>query len=161
MNKLNKLLRMEKKLLSNYENKSNQIIISEASFDDNGFTIEGYNHLKEEIEYIEIDCDFDITIPKGKEDIFNQNLTNYITKDLYNTNKRKEELNRVAALFFLLGIFFLALYYSIFKKYIFSDFLIIISWVFVWTTIEKIFFEKPILTKKRIKLLMLLDYIKK
>lgn len=161
MKKISDLLKMEKKVLNKYENKSSQIIVNSNSFDNHGFTIEGYNHLKEEIEYIEIDCDFDISIPKAKKEIFEQDLISYITKDLYNINKKKEELNSVTLLLFLLGILSLGLYYAIFKRYILSDFLIIISWVFIWSTVEKMIFEKPVLKRKRIKLLMLLNYIKK
>ncbi len=159
--KLDHLLTLEKDLLKNYENKTDKIIINDKSFDEQGFTIEGFNRLKEEINYIELDCDFGIIVPEGKQEVFNKSLKHYISKELFYINKKNKQINNIVILLLIFGIAVMALYYFFLKSFVLSDLLIIVSWVFIWSAIEKLFFEKPFLNRESLKLLLLLDSLEK
>lgn len=159
--KLDRLLALEKDLLKNYENKTDRIIINEKSFDEQGFTIEGFNRLKEEINYIELDCDFKIIVPGLKQEIFKRSLRHYISKELFYINKKNKQINSVVLLLLILGITIMTSYYFFLKDFILSQLFVIVSWVFIWSAIEKFFFEKPALNKESLKLLLLLDSLEK
>ncbi len=159
--KLDRLLTLEKDLLKNYENKTDRIIISEKSFDEQGFTYEGFNRLKDEINYIELDSDFRMIVPEAKKELFNKSLKDYISKDLFFINKKHKEINGIVTLLLILGVIIMISYYLFFKELFLSQLFIIFSWVFIWTATEKLFFEKPALNRESLKLLLLLDSLEK
>jgi hypothetical protein len=83
-------------------------------------------------------------------------IKKYIQKELIKVNKRIRRTNKNAFIFTIIGVFLIAItqFYNIIEKgYAFNEFIIVMSWVFMWKAVEIIFFELVKLIKEKAILL--------
>jgi len=151
---------LERTLINSYEKKNDKIIVDNNDFDEDGLTIEGFSKIKQKLEYVSIDDTFDIVVSNKKDEVFRNSLIHYVSKELFIIKKQKDRINKFSIIFLLIGILVMIFYYLFSKTYFLSELFIIISWVFIWAAVEKIFFEKAALKRNRIKLLILISSVK-
>lgn len=151
---------IEKKLNKKFINlKENEVILREDDFEDGKLTKSGYISLKQQSDYISVHEDIEIRIPKSYLPNFKEQLEYMATKELIRIRKDIRDSNWSAAIFFLTGLFLLSLqgFTEFFNIKIINDIIIIISWVFIWASIEKRFFDLPKLKGRRINILHILS----
>jgi hypothetical protein len=101
-------------------------------------TIEKYEKTNETIEFI--------------EKLIKEN----INRKLYNINKRIRKINRNSFILILIGMILISItqiFQILERRYSLHEFVIVMSWVFMWKAVELIFFERVKLIKEKAILL--------
>lgn len=135
---------LEKTLKKKYVNmKENEVILRDADFENGRLTKSGYISLKQQSDYISLNEDIEIKIPKTYSKGFKDQLEYVATKELIRIKVDMKYVNISALIFFLVGValLFLPTLIQFFKKPIINELVLIVSWVFTWASVEKKFFE--------------------
>ncbi len=149
-----------KRLKSKYiDLKENEVILREHDFDDGRLTRSGYISLKQQSDYISTYEDIEIRMPKEYISKFKVQLEFVATKELIRIKKDIRDANWFAAIFFTMGLLLLSLpaFIEVFNIKIVNDITIIFSWVFIWASVEKRFFELPKIKNRRTNILHILS----
>jgi hypothetical protein len=119
----------------------------------------GYNHLKQQCDYIPFSEDIEIKIPKEFEATFKVTLEIMGANELSRIRKDRREAKIMALGLLFVGILFVMLgnVLEFFRGNSFQSVVVIVSWVFVWAAVEKWFFDRGHLTEKRLSLLQILS----
>jgi hypothetical protein len=92
----------------------------------------------------------------GKIETIEKLIKEHIQKKLLEINEKIRRTNRNAFIFAIIGIFLIAItqfYQIIERRYALNEFIIVMSWVFMWKAVEIIFFERIKLIKEKVILL--------
>lgn len=151
---------LEKSLHEMFEDiKDNEVILRHDDFKDGKLTKSGYLSLKLQSDYVPITDKLEIKIPKEYAHGFKSTLQYVATKELIRIKKDRKSTNLHALIFFIIGIILLTLptLIDFFKEPIINEIILIVSWVFVWASVEKKFFEMNHLNNKRQNILHILS----
>jgi len=152
---------IENELKNKYQHlKENEIILRENDFDEGKLTKSGYISLKQQSDYISIHDPIEIRMPKKYLLAFKEQLELMATKELIRIKKDMKDARWFSAMFFTIGLLLLTIPSLLslidVNIRIINDLVTIISWVFVWASVEKGFFDMPQLKNRRINILHLL-----
>jgi len=159
MSKRKQYNKLEKALEQKYKAKrENEAVLSKEDFKDGKLTVFGYNHLKQQCDYIPFSEDIEIKIPKEYEAGFRSTLESMGAAELFRIRKDRRETKMVALVLLFTGILFI-IFGNILEVFQgpFQSIVVIVSWVFVWASVEKGFFDRRDLAEKRISLLQILS----
>lgn len=132
---------------------------------------EAIDHLLNEAEYVPSRQPLTVCVDFPDEDEIKdiqdvkRNLNDEIVKRIYQADLEIKNLNLICSMLFILGIVAMVASNLItgttFWQSMTSQLLIITSWCFIWSTIEKFFFERRafIVEWKKLKRLYFADYI--
>ena len=160
MSKRKQYNELEKALEQKYKAKrENEAVLSKEDFKDGKLTVFGYNHLKQQCDYIPFSEDIEIKIPKEYETGFKSTLESMGASELSRIRKDRRETKIVALMLLFTGILFVILgnVLEVFQGSFFQNIVVIVSWVFVWAAVEKGFFDRRDLVEKRVSLLQILS----
>ena len=158
--KRNKYRAIEKALTQKQKAKrENEAVLNNEDFKNGKLTAQGYEHLKQQCDYIPYREDIEIKIPKECETGFKDSLEPMAAVELSRIKKDRRDAQIASAILLLVGIGFVLLgnFIEFHKVRIFETVVIIASWVFVWAAVEKWFFDRRRLTDKKFSLLQILS----
>ena len=159
MNRNKQFKNLEKNLKEKFINiKENEVVLREEDFKDGKLTRTGYISLKLQSDYIAVNEDVEIKVPKAYIKGFKEQLELMATKELLRIKSDMKDTNIIALILFISGIALLSLpaIFSIFRTTIINEIILIVSWVFTWAAVEKKFFTMHILKSKRQNILHIL-----
>jgi hypothetical protein len=159
VNKRKQYDELEKALEQKYKtNRENEAVLSKADFKDGKLTVFGYNHLRQQCGYIPFSEDIEIKIPKDCEADFKCTLESMGANELSRIKKDLRETKITALMLLFAGILFVILgnILELFRGNSFQSIIVIASWVFVWASVEKWFFDRKDLKEKKMSLLQIL-----
>ncbi|MFA5560896.1 MAG: hypothetical protein WC964_03890 [Acholeplasmataceae bacterium] len=151
---------LETKLRKKFVNiKENEVILREEDFEDGKLTKAGYVSLKLQSFYVPTHEFLEVKIPANYINGFKEQLEYVATKELIRIKADRKQANTMALILFLVGGSLLALpaFLLFFRTKVINEVIIITSWVFVWASIEKKFFETASLKGKRENILHILS----
>jgi hypothetical protein len=151
---------IEKVLEQKYKTKrENEAILSKDDFKDGKLSVVGYNHLKQQCDYIPYSEDIEIKIPKEYETNFKVTLESMGAVELSRIKKDRRDTRITALMLLFVGILFIIFgnVLELFQGKYFQSIVVIISWVFIWAAVEKWFFDRRALKEKRLSLLQILS----
>ena len=157
MSRIKEFRQVEEGLLQKDFCKSeNEIILEEADFMYGKLSMAGYSRIKHECEYIDYKDNIEITLPKKFLKGFSQKLEHFAADEIKHIKKDRRRLALFAGLFLLIGAFWFTL--GSFFSYVpvVREITMVATWVFVWTAIEKWFFERNRLQDNRFSILHIL-----
>jgi len=160
MSKQKQYDKLEKALEQKYKiNRENEAVLSKEDFKDGKLSVFGYNHLKQQCDYIPYSADIEIKIPKECEAGFKYTLESMGANELSRIKKDRRDTQITSLSLLFTGILFVALgnILEVFRGNFFQNIIVIISWVFVWAAVEKWFFDRRDLKEKRKSLLQILS----
>jgi len=147
---------IEKNLLQKIkEKRENEVVLYTSDFRDGKLSYAGYNRLKQECEYIDYSENIEIIVPKEYIDGFRETLEIFIANEAAHFKKDIREIHFYSVLFLFVGVLWFILG-SIFTIPVLKEVTIIATWVFVWTALEKWFFEGNRLRKRKFNLYQIL-----
>ena len=114
--------------------------------------------MKLQSDYIAVNEDVEIKVPKAYIKGFKEQLELMATKELLRIKSDMKDTNIIALILFISGVALLSLpaIFSIFKTTIINEIILIVSWVFTWAAVEKKFFTMHSLKSKRQNILHIL-----
>lgn len=151
---------LEKAITKQYgENRDNVVCLDNEDFKDGKLSYLGYYRLKQQCEYASIKEDIELIVPKRQEKVFKETLERIGANELSRIKQDISEARTAAAVLMFLGLIFIALgnFVEFFKGNLIKEIIIIASWVFVWAAVEKWFFDRRDLQKKKINILHILS----
>ena len=160
MNKQKQYDDLEKALEQKYKtNRENEVVLSKEDFKDGKLTVFGYNHLKQQCDYIPYSEDIEIKIPREYGAGFKYVLEYMGANELSRIKKDRRETKLTALGLLFTGILLVMLgnILEVFRGNFFQSIIVIVSWVFVWAAVEKWFFDRKDLKEKRKSLLQILS----
>ncbi|HHT55543.1 MAG TPA: hypothetical protein GX012_03165, partial [Acholeplasma sp.] len=96
---------LEKTLKKKYVNmKENEVILRDTDFENGRLTKSGYISLKQQSDYISLNEDIEIKIPKTYSKGFKDQLEYVATKELIRIKVDMKYVNISALIFFLVGV---------------------------------------------------------
>lgn len=136
-----------------------EIVLKDNDFNDGRLTKSGYISLKNQASYISVTDEIELFIPRKYEVKFNNSLSYFAAVELFKIKNDLRRVRIVSILLLLIGVLLLISpnVFEIFQTNIFNDVIIIISWVFIWTAVEKTFFDRHDLKKNKIKILHIMS----
>ena len=158
MRKRREYLALEKQLLNKRkETEENEILLENADFKDGKLSWTGYSRLKDECEYVDYAEYIEIKIPSDYIEGFNSCLEAMATNELSKIKKDKREARIKALILYLIGIVVLTIGLLVIEHIVRQEFMLILSWVFIWAGSEKLFFDRKDLQNRRYNLLHILS----
>ncbi|MCL2477520.1 hypothetical protein [Candidatus Bathycorpusculum sp.] len=160
MSKRKQYDKLEKTLEQKYKShRENEVVLSNEDFKNGKLTVFGYNHLKQQCDYIPYSEDIEIKIPKECESGFKDTLESMGANELSRIKKDRRDTKIAALVLLFTGILFVVLgnILEFFRGNFFQNIVVIVSWVFVWAAVEKWFFDRRALKEKRKSLLQILS----
>ena len=151
---------LEKSLQKKFKVKrENEAALGKEDFKGGKLTVQGFENLKQQCDYIPFSGDIEIKIPKECEDGFQKSLNSMGAIELSRIKKDRREAMIASAILLLVGIGLVLFgnFIEFHKVPIFENIVIIASWVFVWAAVEKWFFDRRKLSDKRFSLLQILS----
>ena len=151
---------LEKALEQKYKtNRENEVVLSKEDFKDGKLTVFGYDHLKQQCDYIPYSEDIEIKIPREYGAGFKYALEYMGANELSRIKKDRRETKLTALGLLFTGILLVMLgnILEVFRGNFFQSIIVIVSWVFVWAAVEKWFFDRKDLKEKRRSLLQILS----
>ena len=137
------------------DKRENEIVLYNSDFRDGKLSFAGYNRLKQECEYIDYSENIEIIVPKEYIDDFRETLENLVANEAAHFKKDMREIRIYSVLFLFVGTLWFILG-SIFTVPVIKEVTIVATWVFVWTALEKWFFEGNRLRKRKFNLYQIL-----
>lgn len=144
MRKKQQFREIERQLKTKYRNiRENEIIVRDTHFDDGRITKVGYLSLKQQADYIPIYDVIMIKVPKDHENDFKSSLEIVAAKELIRIKKDILSTSIIGLIFFVLGVSLLIIkeVTGLSSQKIINEILLIISWIFIWSSAEKVIFE--------------------
>ncbi|MFA5660516.1 MAG: hypothetical protein WC968_03905 [Bacilli bacterium] len=144
MRKKQQFREIERQLKTKYRNiRENEIIVRDTHFDDGRITKVGYLSLKQQADYIPIYDVIMIKVPKDHENDFKSSLELVAAKELIRIKKDILSTSIIGLIFFVLGVSLLIIkeVTGLSSQKIINEILLIISWIFIWSSAEKVIFE--------------------
>ena len=138
------------------EKRKNEIMLYNSDFKDGRLSFAGYNRLKQECEYIDYSENIEIVIPKEYMDDFKETLENWIANEAVHFKKSIREIHIYSIIFLLIGALWFTLGSIFTIPAVMREVTIVATWVFVWTAVEKWFFEGDKLRKRKYNLYQIL-----
>ncbi|MCL2212626.1 MAG: hypothetical protein FWB93_02180 [Oscillospiraceae bacterium] len=160
MKKSKQYRKLEKELSQKYKNvKENEVTLEKDDFKDGKLTVFGYDRLKNQCDYIPYSETIELAVPQAFEANFRASLEFMIANELSRIRKDRREARRTSLILLLGGIFCFVLAIAFeFRDILLAENLVVIaSWVFVWASVEKWFFDRKELQEKRKSLLQILS----
>ncbi|MDR1138790.1 MAG: hypothetical protein LBK70_02825 [Clostridiales bacterium] len=157
-NKRRKYKKIEKALFKRYSvDTESQVRLFSEDFVDDELSYDGFVNLKQRSQFVD-DDDLEIIVPSGYQDGVRRRLEFFVARELIAIKKALKHNILNAILFFVSGfvIFAFGLVMSTGGVRIWSEMINIIAWVFVWASVEQIFFESRELQHSRKNLIQLL-----
>jgi len=151
---------LEKALKEKYKNiRENEVTLDGDDFKKGKLTIEGYERLKNQCDYIPYSEEIEIIVPCEHEKGFRESLEFMAVHELSRIRQDRRDA-RVAAMVLMLGGIVTFLFGVLLEhagRGLFEYIFVIASWVFVWAAVEKWFFDRKELHEKRRSLLQILS----
>jgi len=148
---------IEKNLFQkNKDKRENEIVLSNADFKDGKLSMWGYTKLKDECEYIDYHEDVEIIVPKEYVGGFRDTLEGMAANELAHIKKEKRETQIRALIFLIIGMALFAIGQFVHYVTVAYELTTIITWVFIWTAVEKFFFDHGKLQERRSNILQIL-----
>ncbi|WP_162164049.1 hypothetical protein [Acholeplasma hippikon] len=137
----------------------NEIVLKEDVFKDGRLTKLGYVNLKAQAEYISTNDEIDLFIPFAYEAKFMNTLEYLAALEIARIKSDLRQARWIAIILFLIGLVLLIIptIIPLLQQKVFNDIEVIISWVFIWSSVEKMFFERNSLKKDKMKILHILS----
>ena len=155
--KIKQFKELEKRIAEKLEGKcENTIVLSSSDFKDGKLSSAGYNRLKQECEYISHTEDIKIVLPEEYLANFKETLENMAANETLYIRKDMREINIYSILFLLTGMLWFTVG-SFITNPVIHEITIVATWVFVWTALEKWFFDGNRLKKRKFNLLNILS----
>jgi len=140
--------------------RHNELVLTSNDFEEGKLSSTSFVKLKDECWYIPYADEVVIKAPKGYGQGLMDSLEQYGYREL-NKIKTERNENRIHALvIFLVGLAVLGIAFGIEYLYnipILMEFFIIISWIFIWAAVHKLFFDNRSLKDMRFTILQLLS----
>lgn len=144
MRKKQEFREIERHLKLKYRNiRENEIIVRDTHFEEGRITKIGYLSLKQQADYIPIYDVIMIKVPKNHESDFKASLEYVAAKELIRIKKDILSTSILGFIFFSLGVALLIIkeVTGLSSEKIINEILLIISWIFIWSSAEKVIFE--------------------
>ena len=149
---------MEKSLAQKHACKrGNEVVLTPADFKDGQLSATGYSRLKQECEYIGYDEDIEIIVPGKYEAAFKDTFEVMAANELSHIRKDKLETRIKAVVFLFIGTLWFTLGQLFARTSMIKEITLVATWVFVWTAVEKFFFDRGRLQERRFSLLQILS----
>ena len=160
MKKLKQYWDMEKALEQKYRGMSKNVAtLAESDFKDGKLDVCGYDRLKNQCDYIAFSEDITIKVPNEYSDWFKDSLEFLAVNELARIKRERRDTRIASIAFLLVGILFIGLSILLesLQRVLWLNIVIIVSWVFTWAAVEKWFFDRRSLRKKRRRILQILS----
>ena len=160
MNRIKKIRqyeKIEKALQQKYKNKKeNEVSLEKADFKDGKLSVSGYTRLKQHCDHIGYEGDIEIKVPIEYAEGFIDTLECLVANELSCIKKEIRNNRRTALGLLAIGVLWYLLRYNFVNTVVFNEITLVATWVFVWSAVEKWFFDQYQLTNRRHRLLQLL-----
>lgn len=150
---------IERQLKYKYRNiRENEIIVRDNHFEEGRITKVGYLSLKQQADYIPIFDVIMIKVPKDHENDFKASLESVAAKELIRIRKDIFSTSIVGFILFTIGVAMLIIkeVSGLSSQKIINEILLILSWIFIWSSAEKVIFEIRKLRNDRLNIFHLL-----
>lgn len=157
MSRRKELLAVEKILEQKFKNqRENEVVLGKEDFRDGKLSSGGYYRLKQQCEYTNFHESLEIIVPKEYSQDFKDTLERMAASELLRIKKDKGKLQITALVCLLIGALWFALGNAFSSTNMVKEVTIVATWVFVWTAVEKLFFDQGSLGSKKLRLLQIL-----
>lgn len=141
--------------LKSQEVRENILDLDEDDFGDAGLTASGYHYLKQQCEYLDMSTYIKIMIPRGHKAGLREKLEDLSVNEYRHIKQDRLSAFWVGLLFLVLSVAFAVL--ALFVELWGIETIFIISWVFGWYAIDKWFFDRNNLKRRKDILLQILS----
>ena len=157
-----KYINLEQKLTTNYRHlRANELLISPDDFENSHLTNHTFTRLKDECWYIPYEDKVIIKAPTLKGTNIQEDLQFFSARALDKIKKDRQDAIRQSIGLFITGLCMLTILTLIFEPLYENVFIIefvsILSWVFVWSSVGIYFIDQRPLKDKRFTILQLLS----
>ena len=159
MFKIFKYGKLEKVLMLKYKNASENEAVLDAEDFKNGFLApQGYENLKQQCLYMQFNKEIAIKMPAKYEKNFKNTLEAMTANELSHIKKDRTQTKAIAIALLIAGLICFLLIHLIetLRGDIIKEIIIIASWVFIWASVEKWFFDRRRLNLQKLSLLQIL-----
>ena len=155
--KIKKFKVLERNLSRQIREKcTNEIVLNNFDFHENTLSFAGYNRLKQECEYIDYSENIEIIVPKECANGFRETLESMVVNEASHIKKEMQEIYIMSVVFLCIGVFWFTLGSIFAIPAVLKEITIVATWVFVWTALDKWFFEGKALRHKKFNLYQML-----
>jgi hypothetical protein len=134
----------------------NEVFLLKEDFKCGQLTPSGFLRLKQQCEHINYSDSIDIMIPKENEAGFRRSLERLVAKELEFIKREIRETKAIAITCLLVGAFLFVIGQVFSEVYLLGEITLIAIWVFIWTAIDKWFFEQRNLRNKKYDLMQIM-----
>ena len=136
---------LEKVMLKRHATTAPNVIkLDKDDFKDGKLSVRGFVHLKEDIDYIPYADVVEIVVAKQYESGLKESIDQMAMHELARSKKDRRKTEIIVGLCVLVGAVCLALWQFAFQNVQFlGQVTLIAGWLFFWTAIDKLFFERP------------------
>lgn len=148
---------LEKHLLHKYRKRNeSDIKLIEEDFKYGKLSHAGYKRLRDQCDYIDPREQVEIVMPEQYTENFKETIEEFTIDELSHVSKDMFYTRITALVLLVLGVAWLALWYFVQVGDFFRELSVIVSWVFVWSAMERWFFKLGELRNNKLNLLHLL-----
>jgi len=149
---------LEKEIVKRHRSKREKAAtLGNDDFRNGVLSIRGYTNLKSQFESIQHTEDAAIIVPKEYMSGFKTTLDHMVSDELIHVRKDWRNAIFVSIACLVIGIALLGLGAVLRNTYLMYELTLVASWGFVWAAIEKWFFDRARLHRKRLGLLQILS----
>lgn len=152
-----KLKLNETRLCLKYGTADHAAVLYEDDFKDGKLTAAGYGNLKEQCKTTNNAAALEITVPVNYKENFTELVEPFAAREIVFLNKKIRQIKYIVCSLMLVAVIAFLLGEFVVKAKIFNNITVVASWVFMWTAIEKWFFEKRELQIEKYKLLQIVS----
>ena len=148
---------LEKMLIQEKSLSDNSILsLYDPDFCSDGkLSASGYHELKEKAKHINLNKQIAINVPRQFSESFSVDLRNYIACEIITLRKSIVSAKKTSLILFLIGVLVFVACKALYEAEFFYEIAVVAFWVFEWSAVEKLFFERSALIRKKMKLLQL------
>ena len=157
IDKIKQYGKIEKTLKEKYRDKMvNEVSLKKTDFDDGKFSVSGYIRLKQQCEYMRHKGDIEIKVPREYTEDFKDTLESLVANELLYIKKNRRSTKITALALLIIGVLWYLVRYFFIHTIVVQEITLVATWVFVWASVEKLFFDQNKLTNRKRRLLQLL-----
>jgi hypothetical protein len=155
--KIKQFKKIESALEQKYKGKrENEVSLEKTDFKDGKLSVSGYTWLKQQCEYMGHKEDIEIRVPKEYAESFMDMLEYLAANELSCIKKDRRNIKITALGLLVTGVLWYLVRCYFAHAIVIQEITLVATWVFVWSAVEKWFFDQNHLANRRHRLLQIL-----